>query len=141
MRAKTAAAADPLSSVLPPVRILVHPEPVRVNYQTVRGLVPQLWSHSEGGEAGNGRRIDLAIHIGMAGPAMMYCIERRGHRDGYGLKDVDGEFLRDEDRRLREGKDWIWEGMPREIETDFDLDDVLKRWKGNSPVSIFACFS
>lgn len=113
------------------MRILVHPEAVRVNYQTVRGLVPRLWDLG-----GDKRRIDVAIHIGMAGPAMAYSVERRGHRDGYALKDVDGELLKDQDRRLREGKDWVWHNMPKEMETDFDLDDVLGRWKKHSPVSL-----
>lgn len=117
---------------LPPVRILVHPEPVRVNYQTVRGLVPQLWQLDE-----TKSRIDAVIHIGMAGPAPTYSLERRGHRDGYALKDVDGELLKDQDRRLKEGKDWVWHGMPKEIETDLDLDDILDRWTRHSPVSPF----
>jgi hypothetical protein len=126
------AAGAPSGPKLPPIRILVHPEPVRVNYQTVRRLVPDLWDL----EGRSGRpRIDMAIHIGMAGPQPVYQIERRGHRDGYAMKDVDGEFLRDQDRQAREGKDWIWHGMPKELETDFDLDDVLERWKKYSPVS------
>lgn len=120
---------------LPPVRILVHPEPIRVNYQTVRGLVPELWDL----EGKSGRpRIDLAVHIGMAGPRPMYQIERRGHRDGYAMKDVEGEFLRDQERHAEEGKDWIWHDMPKELETDLDLDDVLEKWKEHSPVSTFA---
>lgn len=117
---------------LPPVRILVHPEAIRVNYQTVRGLVPQLWETD-----GTKRRIDAAIHIGMAGPAPVYSIERRGHRDGYVLKDVDGELLKDQERRLREGEDWVWHGLPKELETELDLDDVLARWRGHSPVRLF----
>jgi len=118
------------ASKLPPVRVLVHPEPIRVNYQTVRALVPSLWDL----EGKSGRpRIDLAIHIGMAGPRPMYQLERRGHRDGYAMKDVDGEYLRDQERHASEGEDWIWHGMPKELETDLDLDDVLERWKKYSP--------
>ncbi|KAK1769410.1 putative pyroglutamyl peptidase type I [Phialemonium atrogriseum] len=128
IRAKTAHPSSSSAAPLPPVRILVHPEAIRVNYQTVRGLVPRLWDLG-----GDKRRIDVAIHIGMAGPAMAYSVERRGHRDGYALKDVDGELLKDQDRRLREGEDWVWHGMPKEMETDFDLDDVLGRWKKHSP--------
>jgi hypothetical protein len=65
----------------------------------------------------------------------MYQLERRGHRDGYAMKDVDGEYLRDQERHAREGEGWIWHNMPKELETDFDLDDVLERWKEHSPVS------
>ncbi|KAF6840360.1 Pyroglutamyl-peptidase 1 [Colletotrichum musicola] len=112
---------------LPPVRILVHPEAVRVNYETVRGLVPTLW------DPATHPRVDAAVHIGMAGPRLFYSVERRGHRDGYAFPDVDGRKLEDEERHAKEGEDWVWHGMPGEIETDFDLDDVLERWKGHSP--------
>ncbi|KAK3329687.1 hypothetical protein B0H66DRAFT_541800 [Apodospora peruviana] len=117
---------------IPPVRLLVHPEAVRVNYQVVRKLVPELWD-LEGKRPGGRPKPDFVIHIGMAGPDMVYSIERRGHRDGYAMKDVDGEFLKDQDRKLKEGKNWVWFGEPAELLTDFDLDDILKKWKGHSP--------
>lgn len=115
----------------PPVRILVHPEPVRVSYKVVRGLVPSLW------ETYQGHEVDVAIHIGMAGPRPFYQIERRGHRTGYKSLDVDGEKL-DEEEEGNRGEDWIWHGMPDEIETDLDLQDVLERWQGHSAVSLSA---
>ncbi|KAK0746184.1 hypothetical protein B0T18DRAFT_327066 [Schizothecium vesticola] len=107
---------------LPRIRLLVHPEPIKVCYTTVRKL---------GAEAKP--KIDFAIHIGMAGPTPHYSIERRGHRDGYAMKDVCGDFLKDQPRRVREGKDWVWDGVPAELLTDLDLDDVLARWQANSP--------
>ncbi|WQF78108.1 Putative peptidase C15, pyroglutamyl peptidase I [Colletotrichum destructivum] len=112
---------------LPPVRILVHPEAIRVNYQTVRALVPQLW------DPATHPRIDAAVHIGMAGPRLFYSVERRGHRDGYSFPDVDGNRLGDEERRREEGDGWVWHGMPPEIETGLDLEEVLVRWRGHSP--------
>ncbi|KAM7208079.1 putative pyroglutamyl peptidase type I [Naviculisporaceae sp. PSN 640] len=138
-KSKSASAASSLPAHdLPPVRLLVHPEAIRVNYQTVRALVPKLWDgedlDTEKPDSDNEKpKIDYAIHIGMAGPKLVYSIERRGHRDGYSMKDVDGEFLRDQDKKLKEGRDWIWYDEPQELLTDFDLDDVLKRWKGHSP--------
>ncbi|ROT39752.1 peptidase C15, pyroglutamyl peptidase I-like protein [Sodiomyces alkalinus F11] len=129
---------------LPPVRILVHPEPIRVNYENVRSLVPTFWDHDR--DHGDAivpdapalprRRIDLCVHIGMAGPSMLYNIERRGHRDGYDMPDVDGESLRDQDRQGELGDDWIWAGVPPELETDLDLPDVLKRWRQHSPEDV-----
>jgi pyroglutamyl-peptidase len=104
----------------PPVRILVHPEPVRVAYKTVRPLIPKLWES---------RKIDYMIHIGMASGRKYYSVERRGHRDGYIMKDVDQEFLGDAERRKLEGKDWIWYGLPEEIQSDTDIDDIWRRWK------------
>ncbi|KAL2255478.1 hypothetical protein VTK26DRAFT_3268 [Humicola hyalothermophila] len=197
LRAKTVTTnpgPDPTTSApapkpIPPVRILVHPEPIRVSYTVVRDLAPRLWdgtshpppqapsklassslsstSHpghdhplnvNQTGD-GNGnnssnpasppppssspsssssssspsRNIDFAIHIGMAGPRHFYSVERRGHRDDYALPDVDGEHLCDSERRAREGPDWVWEGVPAELLTAFDLDDVARRWRGFCP--------
>ncbi|KAK2009592.1 peptidase C15, pyroglutamyl peptidase I-like protein [Colletotrichum eremochloae] len=115
------------SRPLPPVRILVHPEAIRVNYQTVRALVPQLW------DPATHPRIDAAVHIGMAGPRLFYSVERRGHRDNYTFPDVDGHRLEDDERRREEGDDWVWHGMPPEIETGLDLAEVLELWKAHSP--------
>lgn len=106
------------------------------------------------------------IHIGMASGRKWYSVERRGHRDGYVLKDVDGEICEDEARKGKEvngekykavpgnteekrtegeklgvqdleveKEKWIWEGLPKEIETDIDVDEVWKRWRIALPVS------
>ncbi|KAM0329840.1 hypothetical protein ACHAQA_004005 [Verticillium albo-atrum] len=141
---------------LPPVRILVYPDAVRVNYQLVRALVPTLWDQLPSDRPSDGAldgpsddpstppadasarpskppRIDLCIHIGMAGPRPFYCIEHRGHRDGYAMPDVDNTRLEDETRRREEGSDWVWADIPPELETDLDVRDVLKRWRRLSP--------
>lgn len=76
-------------------------------------------------------KYDFAIHIGMAGPQPRWAIERLAHRDGYALRDVDGEFLRDKENQLRD--DWVWKGCPTELRTDLDLDVVLKKWRGYAP--------
>jgi len=108
----------------PPVRILVHPEPVKVAYQTVRAIVPTIWES---------RKIDCMVHIGMATGRKYYSVERRGHRDGYNMKDVDGELLRDAERRKVEGENWIWDGLPEEILSDMDVDDIWQRWRAALP--------
>jgi pyroglutamyl-peptidase len=108
------------------VKILVHPEAVRVNYDVVRDLVPTFWDE--------GQKIDFAIHIGMAGPEPTYALERLGHRDGYMLRDVDGNLLGDDERQREEGDDWIWSHVPEEIVTDLDIENVYKRWVERSPV-------
>lgn len=133
---------------LPAVRIRKHPEPIRVNYQVVRELVPKLWD-GEGessGEEGNSTtdgeekkkkkpKIDLMLHLGMAGPRPYYTIERLGHRDGYRGRDVDEELLDDEERHRLQREGWIWHGLPHDLETDLDLDDVVERWRGYGHVS------
>jgi pyroglutamyl-peptidase len=112
-------------ATLPRVRILVHPEPVKVSYNFVRELVPRLWE---------GRKIDYAIHIGMASGRKFYSVERRGHRDGYYGRDVDNELLNDAERRQREGQDWVWSGMPEELLSSINVDDVWRRWRITLPV-------
>ena len=113
---------------------MVHPEPIRVNYKRVRELVPEFWDRPAS-ESGGKTDFDLAIHIGMAGPRPYYQIERRGHRQGYKSKDVDGETLADEDEGGH-GNDWVWYGCPDELETELDMADVLGRWQALSPVSL-----
>ncbi|KAH8199330.1 hypothetical protein TruAng_006515 [Truncatella angustata] len=115
------------STKMPRVRLLVHPQPVRVNYETVRELVPTLWDYPQ-------QKVDLALHIGMAGPAARYSIEHRAHRDGYKHKDVDGNLLEDDKRREREGDKWIWHGAPEELLTDLDIDDIYGKWVDRSPI-------
>ncbi|KYK58182.1 pyroglutamyl peptidase type I [Drechmeria coniospora] len=124
LRAKDVSARRTVVDI-PSVRILVHPTPIRVNYKVVRELVPSFWSTYEG------HNVDIAIHIGMAGPRPFYQIERRAHRTGYKSKDVDGALLEDEEEGGHD-QDWIWHGLPDEITTELDLDDVLGRWKEHS---------
>jgi pyroglutamyl-peptidase len=109
----------------PPIRLLLHPEQVKVSYTTVRELVPKLW---------DGRKIDYAVHIGMATGRKYYSVERRAHRDGYAMKDVDEQFLGDAERKKEEGDKWIWHGLPEEFLTSADIDDVWKRWRIALPV-------
>jgi pyroglutamyl-peptidase len=94
----------------------------------VRALVPALWTSAP--------KIDFMIHVGMAAGRDFYSVERRGHRDGYMMEDVDGVVLGDERGRYKDGEEkWVWEGCPAELETGVDLDDVWRRWRGALPVS------
>ena len=106
----------------------MHPAPVRVSYKEVRSLVPTLWE---------GVKIDYAVHIGMASGRKYYSVERRGHRDGYGMRDVDHELLGDEDKRKVQGEKWVWSGMPEELLTAANMEDVWQRWKAALPVGDF----
>jgi hypothetical protein len=73
------------------------------------------------------------IHIGMATGRKYYSVERRGHRDEYLMRDVDGELLKDAERRKLEGPDWIWDGLSKEILSSVDVDDVWRRWRRALP--------
>lgn len=114
---------------IPAVRILVHPEAIHVGYDAVRELVPKFWN-----ETYMGHKIDFALHMGMAGREEYWKIETTGHRTGYNMADVDGNYLIDNEPG-KQGPDWTWYGLPDKLQTDLNLKDVLKRWKGHSPVS------
>lgn len=121
---KQAAAGKSTVADHPPVRILVHPTPIRVAYKTVRELVPKLWE---------GRKIDYMIHIGMASGRRFYSVERRGHRDDYLMRDVDDQLLRDDERARQEGDKWVWNGVPDELLTGTNIDDIWRRWRAALP--------
>lgn len=70
----------------------------------------------------------------MAGPQPVYSLERLAHRDGYRLKDVDGNFLGDEERREKEGDKWVWNDTPTELTTELDIKEIYKSWVERSPV-------
>jgi pyroglutamyl-peptidase len=93
-------------------------------------LVPKLW---------DGRKIDYTVHIGMASGRRFYSVERRGHRDGYGMEDVDNELLGDHARRNIEGEDWVWHGLPEKLLSAVDIDDVWRRWRIAMPVRLLRC--
>lgn len=119
---------------IPPVRILVHPEPIRVSYKAVREVVPSFWE-----ETYAGHKIDIVIHIGMAGPRHVYQIETRGHRTGYKSLDVDGKHLDELDGKRDES--WIWHNLPDELRTDLNIQDIWERWQQHSSVRISMLFS
>ncbi|KAK0667193.1 hypothetical protein QBC41DRAFT_396435 [Cercophora samala] len=118
---------------LPKVRLLVHPTPIHVGYRAVRDLVPSLW-HLDSPPSPSSPKIDLAIHIGMAGPRGYYAIERRAHKQPYTMGDVDNNLLSDLDADLaRHNIPHPWEDLPEEILSDLDMEDVLRRWRDHSP--------
>ncbi|CAJ2513411.1 Uu.00g015300.m01.CDS01 [Anthostomella pinea] len=126
-RPKDPAHQSPAS--LPPVRIAKLPAAVRTSYAVAREIVPTIWDDAE-------HTPDFVVHIGMAGPQLVYQLERRGHRDGYDKRDVDGRLLGDEERRRDQGDDWVWAGVPEELLTDLDVEDVHRRWVERSPKNL-----
>ncbi|EJP68760.1 pyroglutamyl peptidase type I [Beauveria bassiana ARSEF 2860] len=128
-RARSSSSAEATAAAgadMPRVRILVHPEAIRVTYKTVRGLVPSFWD--DAATQHGGQRIDACVHIGMASARPQYALERRAHRTGYLKPDVAGEFLEDELPGGRDG-DWIWSGLPDELESALDIPNIHLRWK------------
>lgn len=127
LNAKVPTATRESSVALPSVRILVHPEPVRVTYATAHALVPNLWKPEFSGVP----RLDFVLHIGMASTQPKYCLEQLGHRDDYKIKDLDNAVpLQDQDN-----PQWPWRNVPSHLLTDLDVHDVHQRWQKHLPVS------
>ncbi|KAI0998825.1 hypothetical protein K3495_g9371 [Podosphaera aphanis] len=105
---------------IPPVQIVITPDPIKVAYRAVRDLIPSLWDR---------KRADMAIHIGLAQDRDYYSIERLAHRDGYRMADVDGFMCPDSRGHMAADPNWVWYGLPEELKSDLDIDDVWKRWK------------
>ncbi|KAK0729103.1 hypothetical protein B0T21DRAFT_403055 [Apiosordaria backusii] len=121
----------------PRVRLLVHPEPIHVGYRAVREIIPSLWhlDDNNGNVETKPPKIHLAIHIGMAGPRGYYSIERRAHKSGYDMGDVDGQKLSElDDEMARNNIPHPWEGLPDELLSDLNMEDVLTRWRLYSPL-------
>jgi pyrrolidone-carboxylate peptidase len=68
------------------------------------------------------------IHIGMATSRKFYSVERRGHRDSYLMRDVDGKFLSDTEEARKE-----WDGLPSELSSDININDVWQRLRATLP--------
>ncbi|KAG0146554.1 hypothetical protein CROQUDRAFT_715502 [Cronartium quercuum f. sp. fusiforme G11] len=98
--------------------IIIHPEPVRVAYRTVRGLLPSLFGiHS---------RLDYVIHLGVSNqPPSSFKLEKGAHRDGYEREDVDGLCGPELEGKLEEG--WEdWSKRDEYLHTSVDVDQVAR---------------
>ena len=71
----------------------------------------------------------------MASGRKYYSVERRGHRDGYVMRDVDDELLGDTEKK-EAGEPWAWEGLPEEILSDINIDDIWRRWRAAVSVRV-----
>lgn len=101
------------------VRIIKHPSPIRVAFDTVRDLIPKLHTDHAG-------TIDAILHIGMASGRKYYCIERYAHRDGYVKnKDLDGKIPPSDEGSTR------FADCPAKMTTSLDYDNVLLHWQTN----------
>ncbi|EME42561.1 hypothetical protein DOTSEDRAFT_81403 [Dothistroma septosporum NZE10] len=101
------------------VRIIPYPDPIRVAFDEVRGLVPKLHEAYAG-------KVDVVLHLGMASGRRWYSLERYGHREGYTKnKDLDGQ-MPDPD----EGKTTFGD-CPSTMTTSLDYERILLEWQVN----------
>ncbi|KAF7940007.1 uncharacterized protein EAE98_000134 [Botrytis deweyae] len=117
-------ARPPINKHTPRIKIETYGAPVHVGYKAVRELVPVLLDDT---------KPDYILHIGMASGRSFYSCERRGHRDGYFMKDVDGSVLNDEYNKIKEGDDWVWHDCPGELLTSLPFDKMFRQWKEACP--------
>lgn len=97
------------------IRVVVHPTPVKVAYQTVRDLVPRLLGPAQ---------FDIVLHMGVAAPRSYYAVERVGRRSNYNTNpDVDGEKFSEEEA------DELFGDCPDILRPTFDCEDVWRRWR------------
>lgn len=127
LNAKSSSAVRGGSLPLPPVRIVVHPEPVRVTYSAVRNLIPKLWQPDFEGVS----KIDYVLHIGMASTKRQWVLEQLGHRDDYKLLDLDEKLP----NQNPSSDDYPFHGIPAQLTTDLDVADIKRRWESYLPVS------
>lgn len=101
------------------VTVLLHPYPIRVSYDQVRVLSPNLYgAYAE--------HIDMVLHLGVSPSGTSYSLEQQATRDGLSdFADVDGKSL-----DACEG-DKYWSDCPRTLRTSLDFDDVFKRWQSS----------
>lgn len=125
LNAKSSTVVRDGSLPLPPVRIVVHPEPVRVTYSAVRQLIPKLWQPGFEGV----QKIDYVLHVGMASTKKQYVLERLGHRDDYKLVDLDERLP----NQNPSSDDYPWHGVPAQLTTDLDVADIKSRWETYLP--------
>lgn len=116
--ASTLPAIIPATAAHPdPIRIIVHPWPVRVSYQSVEDLIPKLFRPFD-------PKPDAILHIGLAAGRKYFAMEHGAYRSIYDKnKDVDGHTFSVERSRRQ------WSDLPEYLETGFDTDELWKRWR------------
>ncbi|KAE9980753.1 hypothetical protein EG327_006445 [Venturia inaequalis] len=117
----------PATSTSPKIRIIKHPHPIRVAYQTVLDLIPKLLTPDE-----DQKQPDIILHIGLAASRPFYTLERQSPRSPYWTgRDVDNEiFSQKETDQL-----WPLLKFPQFLKPTFDADDVYERWQSHIPDS------
>lgn len=111
------ASTRPITTAAPIIRLIVHPEQIRVSYDTASKRAPELIAKHDP---------DYIMHVGMAAGRDYYTLETLARRDAYRIKDVDGKD------GLSEGESvWRRDNLPETMWIGWDEDDVLARWRGD----------
>lgn len=123
--ASTLPALIPTSPTNPtPIHVYVHHEAIRVAYDPVLHLVPELLP------PGNPMypQPDIILHTGLAAGRKFFTLEQGANGRGFGqIPDVDGMRFPDSAAERK----WPSAEFPIALTTSFDTSDVLARWKAN----------
>ncbi|KAI4662385.1 uncharacterized protein J4E79_004674 [Alternaria viburni] len=107
-----------------PINIHVHYEPIRVAYNNVVNLVPELLPPANPLYPPP----DVVLHIGLAAGRKYFAIEQGSQGRGYGkIPDVDGQRFDDSEME----KHFPSSKYPPKLNTSFDTSEVLAHWKAN----------
>ncbi|KUJ13574.1 peptidase C15, pyroglutamyl peptidase I-like protein, partial [Mollisia scopiformis] len=99
------------------VRIIKDSEPLKAVYQSLLEVPKLLEKHNP----------DVVIHVGLAFDRNYFAIEKGADRDGY-------HQVPDEARKVvtRAETKARWGMSPARLDTTFNIEDVLAKWKANA---------
>jgi len=101
-------------TIAPRIRLLIHPEPLKVSYATVLPIVPQLLADNVP---------DIVLHIGLALGQSYYSLEKSAPKNGYHQNpDVSRRvFTKAETKKA-------WGKLPDSLASTVDLESVGTKW-------------
>jgi len=109
----------PTSAYKTPVNIIFHPYPIRVSYDEVSTLVPNLYDAYHD-------KVDMVLHLGLTTTEQHYSLEETADRDGYDEYD-------DVDERKFTAQDGLnrWPEGSETLKTTLDFDTIYNGWRSN----------
>ena len=119
------------------IKIVKYPHDIEASWSAVRAIIPQLLSNKRkvyqpDCEALDAElQIDILVQLGMRRSEDCIVFETIARRDGYIQRDVDDKELPLGDTE----PGGIWEGLPEELSTSFDVDAAAQTVTKSYPVS------
>ncbi|KAF2817352.1 peptidase C15, pyroglutamyl peptidase I-like protein, partial [Mytilinidion resinicola] len=102
------------SNIAPRIRLLIHPEPLKVSYATLLPIAPKLLAE---------HTPDIVLYIGLAVGQPYYSLEKSASKSGYHQNpDVTRRvFTKAETKK-------VWGKLPETLSSTIDLDAVGPKW-------------
>jgi pyroglutamyl-peptidase len=100
------------------IRTATQPEPLKASYHDLFEVDPRLLESF---------KPDIVLHIGLAVERSYFAIEKGAEKDGYHqYPDVDRRVFNKAETKKSWGK------SPYRLDTSFDLEDVLVKWRAQA---------